>query len=310
MFGELPKLFDRNFVVGFILPSGILITISSIILQNKISFDAWNILEKDFIAGGVIFTAITFFIGVLLLAINSDLYRFFEGYGKYNPLRIFGWIEKSRYRNIKRKIKILDEEYILSRKKRNVFSIEKKYKRAELMKKLVEEFPDKEELLLPTAFGNTLRAFEIYPRVMYGIEGIDGWNRLLAVIPKDYLENIDGAKAQVDFWINLRLISLVFITEEIFVSIYSTSQISYLTIFICLLSILISSWRGLSSAKEWGDYVKSAFDMFNFDMLEKLVLVPPLTRAKQRELWTQFSQSTIYRLPDYLPKINTKKRLK
>ena len=33
MFGEIPKLFDRNFVIGFFLPVAIFITISILIVN-------------------------------------------------------------------------------------------------------------------------------------------------------------------------------------------------------------------------------------------------------------------------------------
>ncbi len=35
MFGELPKLFDRNFAVGFFLPVAIFLTLSGAILRKS-----------------------------------------------------------------------------------------------------------------------------------------------------------------------------------------------------------------------------------------------------------------------------------
>ena len=77
------------------------------------------------------------------------------------------------------------------------------------------QFPDEEAWLLPTSFGNTIRAFEVYPRVMYGLDAIPGWLRILAVIPKDYRESVDNAKAQVDFWLNLWFLSILMIFEYV-----------------------------------------------------------------------------------------------
>jgi hypothetical protein len=64
-------------------------------------------------------------------------------------------------------------------------------------------------LTLPTRFGNAIRSFEVYSRIIYGLEAIDGWPRLLAVIPADYRQAIDDAKAQVDFWVNIWMGSLL-----------------------------------------------------------------------------------------------------
>ena len=65
-------------------------------------------------------------------------------------------------------------------------------------------------MLLPTSFGNIIRVIEIYPRVMYGFESIEGWARLLAVIPTDYRNLINAAKSDIDFWINIFFLALFF----------------------------------------------------------------------------------------------------
>ena len=67
---------------------------------------------------------------------------------------------------------------------------------------MVTQYPDDEFWLLPTSFGNSIRAFEVYSRIMYGIDAIEGWSRLLAVIPTEYLEKINDSKANVAFWVN------------------------------------------------------------------------------------------------------------
>src|SRR4029079_17509458 len=69
--------------------------------------------------------------------------------------------------------------------------------------RMAGDFPDDEASVLPTKFGNTIRAFEVYSRVVYGIESIYGWSRLLGVGPADYPEMMDNEKAQVDFWVNV-----------------------------------------------------------------------------------------------------------
>src|SRR5712692_4078105 len=86
---------------------------------------------------------------------------------------------------------------------------------------LAERFPPEEDQLLPTAFGNTIKAFETYPDVMYGFDAIEGWTRLLAVIPKDYRELIETTKAETDFWVNLWFISLLILCECVGATFYT-----------------------------------------------------------------------------------------
>ena len=63
--------------------------------------------------------------------------------------------------------------------------------------------------------GTLSALFEVYPRVMYGLESIEGWDRILAVVPKDYRTLMDSAKAQTDFWINIVFLGNIFICEYV-----------------------------------------------------------------------------------------------
>jgi hypothetical protein len=164
-------------------------------------------------------------------------------------------------------------------------------------------FPDQESLLLPTAFGNTLRSFEIYPRMMYGMESIDGWSRILAVVQKDYLALIDSAKAQVDFWINTGFLSIVVLIQIVALWLLKRSLPPFWLAGAIILIAAISSWLAVRSAGEWGDYVKSVFDLYRFNLLDAFGIKRPETRQEEKKLWTAFSQAIIYRMPDILPEL-------
>jgi hypothetical protein len=180
------------------------------------------------------------------------------------------------------------------------------------MQVLAESFPDHEDFVLPTAFGNALRAFEVYPRVMYGLESIDGWPRILAILPKEYRELVDDAKAQVDWWVNLIVVSVFFLIEfwiVIFVrwkfalgSFYMVlNTVIPIIIFIVVIRFLIG--RATSSAVDWGGYVKSTFDIYRFELAESLGVDSPKNRNAELELWKDFSQAILFRVPHKLPKL-------
>ena len=169
------------------------------------------------------------------------------------------------------------------------------------MQQLSEEFPDKEEYLLPTPFGNVLRSFEIYPRVMYGFEAIDGWGRLLSVIPKDYLELIDAARAQVDFWVNLGVVFILLQIEYIVLAFMTGTPLQWWVVLLFIVLGTIAPLRATSAASEWGDFVKSAFDVYRFKLLESLGMNIPKSRKEEKILWTKYSQAIIYRMPEVLP---------
>ena len=239
----------------------------------------------------------------MLLAINRDLYRIMEGYLKYNPIKLFGWMEKWRYQRIVKELENLDEEYRKCIDSDKEFPVKSRTRRNELMRQLAEEFPDKEEYLLPTPFGNVLRSFEIYPRYMYGLEAIDGWGRLLAVIPKDYLELIDATRAQVDFWVNLGVVFILLQIEYIVLVFMTRSPLQWWVVLLFIFLGTLAPLRATSAAREWGDFVKSAFDVYRFNLLESLGIELPKSREEEKALWTKYSQAIIYRLPESLPQL-------
>lgn len=302
MFGELPKLFDRNFVIGFFLPVAVFITIS-ILIVNPYPFgtQAMDFLRTDLLVGTTTIGLLAWVGGIVLLALNRDLYRIMEGYRKYNPLKLFGWMEKRRYQRVAQEVEKLDDEYRECINSKKPFPAKSMARRNELMRQLAEEFPDKEEYLLPTPFGNVLRSFEVYPRYMYGFEAIDGWGRLLAVIPKEYLELIDAARAQVDFWVNLGVVFILLQIEYIGLAFITGTPLQWWVVLLLIALGTVAPLRATSAAREWGDFVKSAFDVYRFKLLESLGLDLPGTREEEKTLWTKYSQAIIYRLPERLP---------
>lgn len=311
MFGELPKLFDRNFAVGFFLPVAIFIVISGVILgQYSFAPNLVSYLAIDLLIGTTVIGLVSWVGGIVLLAVNRDLYRLMEGYRKYNPLKLFSWLEKRRFQRAKDELEKLDAEYREYYDAKKEFPVKSRIRRNQLMRQLAEEFPDKEEYLLPTPFGNVLRSFEIYPRVMYGLEAIDGWGRLLTVIPKEYLELIDAAKSQVDFWVNLGAVFILLQIEYIGLSYIFDGAPNYWIVLLFIVLGTITPLRATSSAREWGDFVKSAFDMFAPKMRETLGFEIPKDRDEEEQQWTKFSQAIIYRRPDLMPEMKKEENQK
>lgn len=301
MFGELPKIFDRNFVIAFFLPVATLIAAS---LGLAYAYDLFPTLlptlKADLLIGTTILGLATWLGGVILLVTNRDVYRLFEGYGRINPLRLLSFFERWRYRRLKSQITALNSQYDSLAADQSP-SAEMVSKHDTLLQREAGRFPDGEEWLLPTSFGNLIRAFEVYSRVMYGLETIQGWSRLLSVVPSSYLKLVDDAKAQTDFWVNLRLLSYLFIIEYVGVAIY-TSRFDFIWFPIAAYVVsLVAAWRAKGAVMEWGETVKSAFDIYLPALLSKLQFPFPATKEGEQKLWGEFSQAIIYRLPELVP---------
>jgi len=300
---DFPKLFERNFIVGFFLPLALfLASLNSFTQRMGFSFDAKNFVTANpFLSGFIVWLG-----SVFLLGINRQVVRVKEGYGRFNPARFWAGLEKRRFRKLLGRIEQLDQQYLAeqdSEKKREVLRM-----RTKLGSLRAERFPDSLSFLLPTAFGNVMRAFEIYPRVIYGFESICGWSRLLAVVPKDYRDLVDSSKAQVDFWLNLWALSCLFILTTLCGIIDKRAWHEVTYPLASLIVMWISSRCARSAAAQWGETIKATFDVFLPALRKTLGFDREMNREQERKFWTDFSQVMTYRDPEALPDFSTTKK--
>ena len=305
MFSKLPELFGRNFATSYFIPIVVFLLASLVIFKDltffpfAISLSATDQIE--ILLGTTIISLFAWIGGFLLVSINRNIIRLMEGYGKYNPANFLMNLEKRYYRKLKRRISMLDEKYIIFLEKSQQPPSDLVIKRNKLLREFVERFPDEERWLLPTSFGNTVRAFEVYPRIMYGIDSIPAWEHLLAVIPEDYRKLIDDSKAQVDFWANVWILSILFVLEYIFITshIHAINNLWILISAIALVFVAFS--RARIAAVEWGKRVKAAFDVFLPELHKKLGFKNPKSEEETKQMWRGFSQAVIYMIPSSLP---------
>jgi hypothetical protein len=309
MLGKLPDLLNKNFVIGYFMPTFILFVGAYSVyvhLINKLnaSFDILQkIHESSAFVGTTLVVLLSWIGGILLLAINRNIIRFLEGYGSINPLQLFLSIQIRSFRRLKMRKFELDKLRDKAREKGNNLSPKLLAERTKVITRLAWDFPDSEEYVLPTSFGNVLRSFEVYPRVMYGIDSIPAWPRLYAVIPKDYREALDDAKALMDFWINLLLASILILVEYLLIAAINR-QFNRSSIFIAAFLVfasIVAYNRATASALGWGNLVRSSFDLFLDDLRLKLGYHNPASPARQREMWTSFSRAVLYEDPESLP---------
>lgn len=289
MFGELPKLLGRDFAIGFFLPFAVLLAATLGLLD---AFDLTprvvDKLDDNLLIGTTVAGVSTWLGAIALMGVNRSIYRFFEGYGKTNPLQLLLFRQQKRYDR-------LEDEIVKAKA-----SPPSEKDPSKLRLEQVREFPERENLL-PTRFGNVLRAFEVYPRIMYGIDSIPGWVRLVAVIPKEFLEIVNEARARTDFWVNLWLAGLVVAFEWVGFSIGIRQVGQWWVPLASLFVAWIAYRRALSAAVQWGELVKAAFDIYLPDLWKKLGAPPPASRDEERRAWERFSQAVLYRRPNRLP---------
>lgn len=164
------------------------------------------------------------------------------------------------------------------------------------------ELPDSEQYILPTRLGNVIRCFERYSYVAYGIDAIVLWPRLMGKIDTTFAATIDEAKASLDFMINLSflcafsgiLIGACGLFTRTNFSIHSVFFWAWRSLLFLILSVLFYTFS-IGRAKAWGQQVKSAFDLYRFDLLKALGYTQtPQTPFEEKSLWLSITRQLLY----------------
>jgi hypothetical protein len=111
--------------------------------------------------------------------------------------------------------------------------------------------------------------------VVYGLEAIQGWSRLAGVIPADFKAQIDDAKSETDFWVNIWFLSLLLFGIYPGLCIDRGHLLHRWVSILALIVALCAPAFANSMAREWGELIKSAFDLFRGELAESLGLELP-----------------------------------
>jgi hypothetical protein len=151
-----------------------------------------------------------------------------------------------------------------------------------------------------------MRALEEYAASMYGLDGVVGWTRLQAVIPTEYQTIIDGQRLYRDFWVNSCFVCFALLTEAILLCFLRPARIVVGLVLIVILVLLI--WWTYESAntaaQRFGDYVRSAYDLYIDDLRQKLRLPKHDDPIGQRRIWFLTGQAYAYRSKHTLDKLH------
>jgi hypothetical protein len=305
MFGELPKLLGKTFLIGYLLPVALTLIVGAAILDAYANtrIYAWALQaigsadEKQLAFQTGLALAIAWMGGIILLSINYNLIRILEGYGRFNPAYPLKYWSLKVFNDLSK-----EHNEIEAQRQDGKTPAHLRSAHSRVRYRLGNEFPETESLLLPTRFGNIFRAFERYPQVIYSIDAIHTWPRIQALIPKSYGALLNDAKAQLDFLVNLWFgFSLLAIgTATLFV--YSRSFSLMFPFIAAIILAVFSAKLGQIAAAQWGVLVKGAFDLYRGDLCKQLGFNMPRSIKSERQMWTAVSQTFLYRRPEYADK--------
>lgn len=278
---------------------------TSALLQNQNNSEILVLL-------GLLILAPIIILSYLLIALNSYLINFYSGYSFLHNLPLISKLQLRKAKKLWHKIKSARSEILKLEKRRR-----KSPKEKELLEKLKNEyysnasyynlnFPPVEAGIMPTQLGNILRASEAYAGTHYGLDAVAFWPLLMAVIPEKYQEKIDSARNELSFLLNLSFLSTVFLivagSASIFIrlnpllaniSTFPALALEYrflLAMAISFILILFFNRVSLYSALSYGSVIRSAFDLYRLDLLEKFRIKLPKNSVEEFYIWKNIGE--------------------
>ena len=304
--------FGKAIFLGTLFPVLIVAILNDVLTVPLLSFGAaWQTSLKDIAVGedkwGAVFLVfIVLVVTGFLYNLNIPILRLYEGYPWKDSWLGGLWLDKKKqvYRHahplrlslryLRRQLQAVNPD--------DPLAAEMEIEQTRLARLINAEMPDAEDFVLPTRFGNVIRCFERYSDVAYGIDAIILWPRLVARIEPGFASTIDEAKTSVDFMINSSLlcalsafaVSMVGLFREDAFSLPSLARWAWRTILFLLLAIAFYAFA-IGRAQAWGEQVKSAFDLYRFDLLKALgYQQQPSSYFEEKVLWDRISTQLLY----------------
>jgi hypothetical protein len=304
LFTGLPKLADKAFVVGFLVP--VLAAFAAVLALFQevpaVSTLTRNLAAADDLAKLTATGAAVFIAALILLLINRPIYRALEGYVGPLSMRPFKRQALADWNTLETKRKGLRTAY-----DRAATDDEKQAANLAL-RALVRDFrkryPRDEHLVLPTRFGNANRAFETYSANAFGIEAILVWPRLSAILPKALQDGLTDIRAQVNCFANLTVLLegavalrlLVWAIQGVYLAVFQVKpppgvvtpmQVATAIDLVVLIAALggVAYEMAVARAYALGDQVRVAFDLHLLRLPGRLGYRLQTALAARGEFW-------------------------
>lgn len=228
---------------------------------------------------------------------QTAVIRLFEGYWRAFPLSllresrlrhqrlVFRYLE-GRTRDLRQKTRGLEEVLTTGTEEEKDEALALRRELQELERERLLLIPIEEDKVMPTRLGNVIRAAELYAWNRYGMDAVVLWPRLHALLPKEFLDNLLGAKTGMVFMLMMSLYSFAFaVIACAWLMLFTSSWVLFL---ICTLGVPFS-WlcykNALHGASLYGEMIKAAFDLHRWKLLEALHLKRPASYDEETQLW-------------------------
>lgn len=148
-------------------------------------------------------------------------------------------------------------------------------------------YPPLLEKVMPTRFGNILRASEMHPNLRYGLDAVIAWPRLYTLLPASFTDSFAAAKSQMDLMAVWTLLSVAF---ALLGGGLAAALLPPGAALACVWGAALSAALGyhalVRNATPYGELVKSAFDVHRKAMLDAIGWTAASSLDAERDQWT------------------------
>lgn len=155
-------------------------------------------------------------------------------------------------------------------------------------------FPQNDADTQPTRFGNVLAAAAEHPRLVYGMDGIVWWPRLMPLLPSEFQQLMGGAQAPTMALLNLSaVLAALSVAGCMVLALGSQFWAAAATLITGLLLCRLSYLAAVSQASELARLLRVAFDLYRRDILNQMGITCPEDLAAERTLWERLTDEIV-----------------
>lgn len=161
-----------------------------------------------------------------------------------------------------------------------------------LLRERLRRYPVDDAQIAPTRLGNAIRRLEEYGYQRYRLDSQALWYELTAVAPKQLSQQVDAARAGVDFFVCLLYGNLlVAVIALASLSVLHPHQ-STLLLTAAVMIVLSMLWYRLAVATtdDWALAVRALVDVGRKPLAEALCLHLPGELDQEREMWRRYGR--------------------
>ena len=270
-------------LIAWFLPAGLVVGFLGLVVLPSVEHTAmlhgiasWDTTTRSLVAGALVVT-----LAITGNAISTPMYQVLEGYLLWRQ----SWFEAGRQRHLARKQKLWDAY--------DKTPAEQTLLRARLYERW-RVYPDDDGDVGPTLLQNGLRAFEMYGDNHYGLDSQIFWSELGFVTPKGLGDEIDRARASVDFFVALLWSALLLSVCSFAAVVVRWGDDRTVPVGVLVVAVLLPLFACLcyvgavASVPYWRSTVQALVNLGRVPLAAAAGLELPATDAEERAMWSAF----------------------